>query len=77
MENAVVENIVAQGFNFMLVGMGVVFAFLVLMIITMSIASKIITSLFPEKIEPVTSDSNVGNRAKIAAAIAIAKAQAS
>ncbi len=71
------ENIVAQGFNFMLVGMGVVFAFLILMIITMSIVSRIITTLFPEKEEPLASDSNAGNKARIAAAIAIAKAQAS
>ena len=77
MENAVMENIVAQGFNFMLVGMGVVFGFLILMIITMIISSKIITKFFPEKIEPVVSHSNVGSRAKIAAIIAIAKAQAS
>ena len=71
------ENMVAQGFNFMLVGMGVVFGFLILMIIVMSISSKIITNLFPEKEEPIASNSPVGNRAKIAAVIAIAKAQAS
>jgi len=68
---------VAQGLNFMFVGMGVVFGFLILMIIVMSISSAIITKYFPEKEEKAVTATASDNKSKIAAVIAIAKAQTS
>ena len=42
------ENLVFEGFKFMALGMGTVFAFLSLMIIAMNIQSYIIHKFFPE-----------------------------
>ncbi|MFI4912476.1 MAG: OadG family protein [Sedimentisphaeraceae bacterium JB056] len=65
-----------EGVEFMVVGMGVVFSFLVLMVIVMQVNAAVITRFFPEKEEPVQQASGAGgDRAKIAAAIAIARAQ--
>ena len=64
-----------EGVEFMVVGMSVVFCFLVLMVIVMQLNAAIITKFFPEKEEPVEQKSSVGDKARIAAAIAIARAQ--
>ncbi len=61
------ENLVFEGFKFMILGMGTVFTFLTLMIIAMNIQSYIIHKFFPEP-TPI-SDNQAGkkNNAKIAA----------
>ena len=62
------ENLVFEGFKFMILGMGTVFTFLVLMIIAMNIQKYIIHKFFPEPM-PI-SDSETGkknNNAKVAA----------
>ena len=65
-----------EGLQTMGLGMGVVFAFLVLMIITMYISASVVAKLnviFPEAKAKETTVST--NKADIAAVIAIAKAQ--
>lgn len=42
-------NLVFEGVKFMVIGMTVVFAFLVLMIIAISIQAKVVNRFFPEK----------------------------
>lgn len=41
-------NLVIEGVKFMMLGMGIVFLFLVLLIITMNAMSKIVQRYFPE-----------------------------
>ena len=69
----------------MLIGMGVVFSFLIIMIIVMTFTSKVLTSpaflkLFPPPAEPAkplpVNTGNENEMAEIAAAIAIVKANA-
>lgn len=64
-----------EGLEFMAIGMGVVFSFLVLMVLVMQFSAVICTKFFPEIEEPVHQVSSGGDRAKIALAIAIARAQ--
>ena len=61
------ENLVFEGFKFMLLGMGTVFTFLSLMIIAMNIQSYIIHKFFPEPMPTSNSDTGKKNNAKIAA----------
>jgi len=68
-------NLVAEGLKFMMLGMGIVFLFLVLMIIAMNVMSKIIHRYFPEpQGTPKQSASSVptGDMRKKVAAIAAA-----
>ncbi len=62
------ENLVFEGFKFMILGMGTVFSFLTLMIIAMNLQSYIIHKFFPEP-RATAPDSSVKNNknAKIAA----------
>ena len=62
------ENLVFEGFKFMILGMGTVFTFLTLMILAMNVQSYIIHKFFPEPM-PTTPKSDTGkkNSAKIAA----------
>lgn len=62
---------IGEGFEFMLIGMGVVFCFLVLLVFVMKGMSSVVTKYFPEK-EPVVQASTGSDKARIAAAIAIA-----
>ncbi len=56
--------------------MGVVFCFLVLLVFVMQVTAGVITKYFPEKEEPVVQAVSAGgDRARIAAAIAIARSQ--
>jgi oxaloacetate decarboxylase (Na+ extruding) subunit gamma len=64
--------VINEGLEFMVVGMSVVFSFLVLMIVVMNVNAAVITKYFPEKEEPVGKSANGGERSKVAAAIAIA-----
>jgi len=41
-------NLVIEGFKFMALGMGTVFAFLIVMIVCMNIMSSVIHKFFPE-----------------------------
>lgn len=66
------ENLVFEGFKFMLLGMGTVFTFLTLMIIAMNIQSYIIHKFFPEPQpiadqKPAAGNTNISNNAKVAA----------
>lgn len=63
------------GVNFMVIGMSMVFMFLVLMIITMNILRVVVTQLnkiFPEVEEIVQKSAPSDNSQEIAAAIAAA-----
>ena len=42
-------DLVAEGIKFMVIGMSVVFAFLILMVIAISLQAKIVNRFFPEK----------------------------
>lgn len=68
------ENLVFEGFKFMLLGMGTVFSFLILMIGAMNLLSYFIHKFFPEPIPTADSSSSKTNQtnknAKIAAATA-------
>lgn len=62
-------NIIEQGLILMVLGMGVVFAFLVLLVFVINISTKIINRFFPEKPEEPQQKA-ADNTAQIAAAIA-------
>jgi len=61
------ENLVFEGFKFMVLGMGTVFAFLTLMIVAMNIQSYIVHKLFPEPVATPDSSTTKKPSAKIAA----------
>ncbi len=64
------ENLVFEGFKFMILGMGTVFSFLILMILAMNLQSFIIHKFFPEPVAatPGSTAKNDKNKdAKVAA----------
>ncbi|QSZ41576.1 pyruvate carboxylase [Sulfurimonas aquatica] len=67
-------NLILEGFKFMGLGMGTVFVFLIIMIISMNIMSTIIHKFFPEvqpkPVAPATQNKN--KNAKVIAAISAA-----
>ena len=67
-------NLVFEGFKFMVLGMSIVFLFLILLIVSMNVLSKVVHRYFPEPQAPaaVTSDSPVADTLKKVAAIAAA-----
>lgn len=73
--------LVEEGLVVMLVGMGVVFAFLIIMVIAMGIMTKIVEYLnkvFPEKVivpQVARKSSTAGDEELIAVAIAAIKAR--
>ena len=66
------ENLVFEGFKFMVLGMGTVFAFLILMIVAMNLQAYIIHKFFPEPAPvPPEAKANKSNQsAKVAAVTA-------
>jgi oxaloacetate decarboxylase gamma subunit len=66
-------NLVVEGLKFMMLGMGIVFLFLVLLIIAMNVMSKIVHRYFPE---PQTAETGTpapaADKLKRVAAIAAA-----
>jgi oxaloacetate decarboxylase gamma subunit len=66
--------VIYEGLKFMAIGMGVVFSFLILMVVVMQANAAVITKYFPEKEEPVEKSTGGIERSKVAAAIAIALA---
>ncbi len=68
-------NLVIEGIKFMFLGMGTVFAFLIIMILVMNVMSSIVHKFFPEPIPSVPGEetkSNNKNDKKIIAAISAA-----
>lgn len=68
-------NLIAEAVKFMVLGMGIVFAFLTIMVYALKLQAKIIGKYFPEKkVEPTkpkaTTATSNNNTAKIAAIIA-------
>jgi len=64
-------NLILEGFKFMGLGMGTVFLFLIIMIVSMNIMSTIIHKFFPEPQPSVTPPAQKDNK-KIIAAITAA-----
>lgn len=68
-------NLVVEGLKFMVLGMGIVFLFLVLMILAMKVMSKIVQRYFPEpQAAPTTSAKPAGGANKLKKVAAIAAA---
>lgn len=68
-------NLVVEGFKFMVLGMGIVFLFLVLLIIAMNVLSKIVQRYFPEpKAAPAPSAKQASGADKLKKVAAIAAA---
>ncbi len=66
-------NLILEGFKFMGLGMGTVFAFLVVMIIAMNIMSKLLHRFFPEPQEKTTPEADIKeDNSKVIAAISAA-----
>jgi len=66
-------NLIVEGFKFMGLGMGTVFLFLIIMIISMNLMSIIIHKFFPEVEESTTpTDSDTKDNKKVIAAITAA-----
>ena len=65
---------ITQGLSLMALGMGIVFSFLVILIVSMYVSSKIINRFFPDKEEEQALPRPAGgNDAQVALAIAAAK----
>lgn len=65
-------NLVAEGFKFMLLGMGIVFIFLLLMIVVLEFQGRILTKYFPEKEKTTSTTPKATDNTKIIAAITAA-----
>ena len=57
-------NLIMEGFKFMALGMGTVFAFLTILIFVMNIMSKIIHDYFPEPQIDINAEINASMEAK-------------
>ncbi|HIQ47171.1 MAG TPA: Na+-transporting oxaloacetate decarboxylase subunit gamma [Sulfurovum sp.] len=53
-------NLILESVKFMVLGMGIVFLFLTIMVIVVNIQAKLIAKFFPEEVPvtPTTSESN-------------------
>ena len=67
-------NLIAEAFKFMVLGMGIVFTFLIVMVYALKLQALIIGKYFPEKkvepSKPKTAASTNNNTAKMAAIVA-------
>lgn len=64
-------NLITEAFKFMLLGMGVVFSFLVILIFVLKAQAALIAKYFPEKEKTVAKKPKATNdNAKIAAIVA-------
>ncbi|MGM0623230.1 MAG: OadG family protein [Campylobacterota bacterium] len=64
-------NIVAEAFKFMLLGMGIVFLFLIFLVYVLKLQAKLVQKYFPDKELPQDTTATTSNKKrKIAAAIA-------
>jgi len=54
-------SLVGEGLKFMVLGMLIVFAFLIVLVQVMKLQAKIINKYFPEKAPEVTATSNANN----------------
>jgi len=65
------ENMVAESFKYMILGMGIVFVFLYTMVLVLQYQAKLIAKYFPEKMEKSSSKNSKGlEKKKVAAIIA-------
>jgi oxaloacetate decarboxylase gamma subunit len=72
--NFMETNLVLEGFKFMGLGMGTVFLFLIVMILSMNIMSKVIHTFFPEpEVNAAPSGAPKDNKKVIAAITAAIK----
>jgi oxaloacetate decarboxylase gamma subunit len=65
-------NLILEGFKFMGLGMGAVFSFLIVMIVSMNIMSAIISRFFPEPQPKLAEVETKQDNKKIIAAITAA-----
>jgi len=67
-------NLVIEGFKFMGLGMGTVFAFLTVMIFAMNLMSKIVNKFFPEVQPSASTEAKTAqkNHTKVVAAVTAA-----
>ena len=67
-------NLIAEAFKFMVLGMGIVFTFLIVMVYALKLQARIIGKYFPEKkvepTKPKTTATSNNNTAKMAAIVA-------
>ena len=68
---------IGEGFELMLVGMGVVFSFLILMVMLMRVSGAVLSRLpEPEEVKPPVTRPGRGSSAEAAAKLAVAIAAA-
>lgn len=69
-------NLVIEGLKFMVLGMGIVFTFLIFLVYVLKLQAKLVTKYFPDKEQPKQTQTSTAtpkkNKKKIAAAIAAA-----
>ncbi len=68
-------NLILESVKFMLLGMGVVFLFLTIMIVVVNLQAKLIAKFFPEEAPVIPTTPVNNNDAKHVAAIIVAVAE--
>lgn len=67
-------NLITEAFKFMLLGMGIVFFFLIVLVFVLKLQAKIIGKYFPEKkaepVKPKASSKTSNDTTKVAAIVA-------
>lgn len=63
-------NLIGEAFKFMVLGMGVVFLFLIILVQVVKLQGKIIAKYFPDEEAPVASATNDDESTRVAAVIA-------
>jgi len=62
-------NLIAESLKFMVLGMTVVFAFLVILVVAVNIQAKLIAKFFPEKAPTIPNSSNQSDESQRVAAV--------